>query len=81
LTTFTSKALRLPLWPKRPLRRREEEHQAEKPLGKSLKRATRALAAKDNTLAGVPRGFPPRAGRFAVVLADANARLGADVDR
>ena len=34
-----------------------------KPLGKSLKRATRALAAKDNTLAGVPRGFPPRAGK------------------
>jgi hypothetical protein len=63
LTTFTSKALRLPLWPKGPLRRREEEPQAEKPLGKSLKRATRALAAKDNTLAGVPRGFPPRAGK------------------
>jgi hypothetical protein len=34
---------------KEPLRRREEEPQAEKSLGKSLKRATRALG-------GCPRG-------------------------
>jgi hypothetical protein len=52
-----------------------------KSFGKSLKKSHCALAAKDNTLAGVPRGFPPRVQRFTIfvspfsVLACAESRL------
>ena len=41
-----------------------------------LKKSHCALAAKDNTLAGVPRGFPPRVQRFTIFVSPFSVAIG-----